>query len=212
MNGCLGGCLGRIAGLLFLVLVVVVLWRFGPDLAESWVEYRTPVASTDTSPELAAGVIQRYERLLTGTSDEILLTGAEVESLLRYSLEGVFPESVTDPVVRMSDGELWLSFLVHRRDLDLPGPDVLFGMLPLRVPVEGRGRILPGSDRRALFVLHRVDVVGLPLPRRWIPSILPAILPGNASELPPETIPIDLPPGVGEFRVDGELLLVRGIS
>lgn len=210
VNGCLGGCLGRIAGLLLLVLAGVLLWRFGPDAAEAWVERQTPTASADSSPELAGSVMARYERLLAGMSDELLLTGAEVESLLQYALEGVFPESVSDPVVRIANGELRLGVLVERGALDLPGPDAVLRSLPDRVPVEGRGRLLPGSERRALLVLHRVDLVGVPLPRRWIPGLLPAVRPGDAApDLPPEAIPISLPPGVGELRLDDDVLVVR---
>ncbi|TVP75273.1 MAG: hypothetical protein EA352_08600 [Gemmatimonadales bacterium] len=209
MNGCFGGCLGRIVALLLLVLVVALLWRFGPDLADAWVDRHLPTASEDTSPELAGNVMVRYERLLAGVSEEILLTGAEVESLLRYSFEGVFPESVTEPAVGIADGEVRLTFLVERSALDLPGPDALLAPFPARLPMEGRGRLLPGSDRRALLVLHRVDLMGVPLPRRWISMVLPTVLPSGAGDLPPEAIPIALPPGVGEIRLDGDLVVIR---
>lgn len=210
MRGCLGGCLGRLVGLLFLVVLVVALWRFGPDLGRQWLDWRTPSASADTSPELAAGVLTRYERLLSGQSDEILLSGAEVESFLRYTLDGAFPSGVTEPVVVLHDDQVRIVFQVE------PGVFLedrrwkrLGRGLPDALPVGARGRLLPASGGRAIFMVLRMDAAGIPLPGRMIPGLLDSMELERDPLLPPEALSIPLPPGVSNLRVEGDVLIVN---
>lgn len=216
MNGCLGGCLGRVLALVLLAVAVVAAWRFGPELAERFPELTERIpevrtgSTTEVSPEAADEALERYSTLRSGGSTEVTFSAIELESLLLYRLADHVPAGISDPSIRIGDGEVRARLDVALRLLPaLPDLEGLRDVLPDPVPVEFRGLVVTLEGGHAAFLVRRIDAAGVPVPRRFHADIAEAVDPLRDEELPPEAISLPLPEGVGELRVLGDELLVR---
>jgi hypothetical protein len=216
MNGCFSGCLGRLLALLLLLVLVVLAWRWGPD---AWERLSDSVGREETeaprsSPGMAEAVVERLTELLEGDADtdvEMSFSGEEMESLLRYELVGYLPEGVSDPTVRIRDGELTLGLrLAAERIPAIPELEQIRGFFPDTVPVQIRGRVLALEGSEAGFLVHRIDAAGLPIPRRFFPRILQGLTLVERPDLPPEAVAFPLPARIRTVRVEGDRLVLTG--
>jgi hypothetical protein len=212
MNGCFGGCLGRVLALLLLLVLVVLAWRWGP---EAWEHVSESAAGAEAeaplaSPGMAEAVVERLSDLLDGPADrEMAFTAPEMESLLRYELAGYIPPGVSDPTVRFREGEVTLGLRVASERLPaVPELDQIRALLPDTVPVQLRGRVLALEGPEAGLTVHRIDAGGIPIPRRFFPRILQGLSPGERPDLPPETVALPLPPGIRSVRLVGDRLVL----
>lgn len=205
MRGRTGGCLGRIAALLFLVVLVMAAWRFGPAVLDR-IRSGTPLPEAEpASAELAEDAVDRYLRFQEGDGEEVRFTAPELESLVRFRLGDILPPGVSDPSVRIRDGEVWLGLRVARdRIPSISDMEPIAGILPDTVPVQIRGRLLAIEGGEGALVVHRIDASSIPIPRRFYSRILEAVHSGGRPGLPPEALPFPLPAGTRSIRAEGD--------
>lgn len=214
MNGCFGGCLGRVLAFLLLLTLVVLAWRWGPEawnrISDSTVG--SEVTVVEPSPGMAEAVVERLTDFLEGEPErEMTFTGEEMESLLRYELGDYLPEGVSDPTVRFRDGEVTLGVrLAAERIPTNPELDQIRGFLPDTVPVQIRGRVLALEGPEAALLVHRIDAAGIPIPRRFFAHILQGMSSVERPDLPPEAVALPLPAGIRSVRLAGDRLVVTG--
>lgn len=202
------------AALVVLAVIVVAAWRFGPDLAEQYGHHLggEGEAEVATSSELADAALARFDRVIQGESEAASFSGAEVESVLRYRWNDQLPPGVADPSVRIQGGELRVRLQVASEMLPrYPEMERLREMLPDTVPLELRGTILTLEGREAAFLVRRIDVAGVPVPRRFQATLLEAIQPSRRDDVPEEAFVLTLPPGIGSLHLADETLVVRGL-
>lgn len=210
MNGCAGGCLGRILALVLLAVAAAAAWRFGPDLAERVAEMRS-ADPVEASPALADRALERYAEVASGREERVALSGIELESILRFHLEGYLPRGVSDPEIRIRDGEVRVG--VHVALELIPAVPELEGIrdvLPDPVPIDLWGLVVPLEGGRAGFIVRRVDAAGVPIPRRFHAAVASAVDPNRPADLPPEAIALPLPDGVRSITVVGDALVIAG--
>jgi len=213
VRGCGGGCLGRLAALVVLAVIVVAAWRFGPDLAERYGHYLEDEGEAEvaTSSELADAALGRFDRVVQGESETASFSGAEVESVLRYRWNDQLPPGVGDPSVRIQGGELRVRVQVASENLPrYPEMERLREVLPDTVPLELRGTLLTLEGREAAFLVRRIDVAGVPVPRRFQATLLEALQSSRRDDVPEEAFVVALPPGIGSLHLADETLVVRG--
>jgi len=209
MRGCFGGCLGRVAALVLLAVLIAAAWRFGPEIAERFA-WPGP-AGEEPSVELAEAALDRLATLLEGDRDEVSLDAVELESLIRFTLAAQLPPGVEDPTVQIRDGEIRLGLLVPLELIpQVPELESVRSMLPDRVPVELRGALLTLDGGDAVFLVRRIDAVSVPIPRRFHAQIVETLDPRRSPSLPAEAITIPLPDGVRSLHLEGDRLVVRG--
>lgn len=203
------GCFGRLFTLGVLALLVFAAWRWGPELRDRFGWERARPAAEIPSPELAEEARARYEGLAAGEVSEIMLSGAELESILRYHLAEHLPPGVSDPSIRFRDGEVQLGLRVSAERIPaIPELEQLRQILPDTVPVHLRGRLLTLEGGEAALLVHRIDASGVPIPRRFFPGILEALQRQEDPALPPEAVRVPLPDGVARLRIEGDFLIV----
>ena len=212
MNGCFGGCLGRVLAFLLLLTLVVLAWRWGPEAWDRVSESAggAEVTTVEPSPGMAEAVVERITDFLEGEPErEMSFTGEEMESLLRYELGHYLPEGASDPTVRFRDGEVILGVrLAAERIPTIPELEQIRGLLPDTVPVQIRGRVLALEGPEAALLVHRIDAAGIPIPRRFFPRILQGMSLAERPDLPPEAVALPLPEGVRSVRLEGDRLVL----
>jgi hypothetical protein len=212
MNGCFGGCLGRVLAFLLLLTLVVVAWRWGPEAWDRVTESTAGSESTAvaSSPGMAEAVVERLSGFLEGERErEMSFSGEEMESLLRYELVGYIPDGVSDPSVRFRDGEVTLGLrLAAERIPAIPELEQIRALLPDTVPVQIRGRVLSLEGPEAALLVHRIDAAGIPIPRRFFPRILQGLSVVERSDLPPEAVAFPLPQGIRSVRLVEDRLVL----
>lgn len=208
MNGCLGGCLGRVVALVFLAIIVVAAWRFGPGLVED-IGFGTH-DSEEVSAEVGARAVDRYLELVGGDRDSAVFSGPELESILRFHAPDALPPGVTDPSIEIRDGEVRVGLRVA---LDLlpriPEIEGMRHLLPDSVPVELRGSVVPLEGSRSALIVRRIDVASVPIPRTLHAPLISALDPVRPEGLPEESITFRLPDGIRSAEVRDNRLLVR---
>lgn len=212
MRGCLGGCVGRIAAVLLLLGAGGVLWHLWPDISAQF--GRVPVV-TDVMPseDLAAQAEEKLLGISAGASGDVVLSGAEIESLLLYRFSDRWPRGVSGPTVQMHEGELLLGLQVSRDALpSLPDLESLLSFLPDTVPVQLRGRVLALGTGEAALMVHRLDASAIPIPRRLFPLVLSHLQGSRSAGVPPEAVLLPLPEGIRALRIDGSSLIISPAS
>lgn len=211
MKGCFGGCLGRLAALVLLAVLVVAAWRFGPEISqragELWDRDRADAPAA--SPAMAEAALGRLAELTGGEGGRGTFTALEVESVLRYGLDDPLPAGVGNPEVEFRDDELRLSVEVARELLpSIPEMDRIRDALPETVPIQIRGALLTLEEGRGAIVIRRVDAAGVPVPRRFHRSIAQVLNPSPGEGLPPEAVVFALPSGITSVHLAGDELVV----
>ncbi|TVP42339.1 MAG: hypothetical protein EA350_16405 [Gemmatimonadales bacterium] len=217
MNGCLGGCMGRILAVVLLAGLVFAAWKWGPDLLEGVRSGSFPTSAVESespSEALAARAEGELQGLLDGREEVVRLSAAELESLLLFRFPMNWPDGVSHPSVRMRDGEMALELRLARERIPaLPELEGILDFLPDTVPVQLRGRVLAVGGGNAALLVHRIDASSIPIPRRFFPRILESIRGGGApADLPPEALFLPLPPGIESIRVEGDHLVLTRTS
>lgn len=208
MKGCAGGCLERLFALVVLAILVVVAWRFGPDLWER-VRSDEPPAAVAPSPELADRALERFQSLTTGEVSSAAFSGPELESILRYRAQEWIPWGVGDPSVEIDGGELRVGARVALELLPrIPEIENLRSVLPDSVPVELRGQVLSVEGEGTAFLIRRINVAGVPIPRRLHGDIARALDPRVGGGLPDEALRIPLPAGIRSAHLEEDRLRV----
>lgn len=217
--------------LAWLVAAAWAGWRWGPALfprVESWIEARAAdragssglgsegLVAEEPAPsaELAEQVLQRLDALRSGSlsDDRLTLDAVEVTSVLRFSIPGVLPPGVSEPTVRFSESRLRLSAKVATAAFpDFPAVAEEIGVLPERLDMSVEGALLPFDPGWTALQVDGVSAARIPLPGRFIGSVLEALGRRPREGLPPRALAIPLPVELERVWVEGDrLVLVRG--
>lgn len=218
MFGCLRSCTGRVALLLLLVAAAYVGWRWGPAVfprVEEWLGGEPVETAEEPSPtpELADSVLGRVQAFREAPGEgRLALGGREITSVLRYTVPGLIPRGVQEPVVRLRDDRVDLRARVSLGSFpELPDLGPVMGMLPDTVDVELEASLMPFGSEEAALLVHGLEASRIPLPRRMIPEILSAIGRAERAGLPPDALAVPLPAGVSSaYILSDSLILTRG--
>jgi hypothetical protein len=201
------GVAGKLALLIFLVVVGAGVWTFRGFIPGPW--QRDPVV-TEVSEEGAEAADAKLERLRTA-GDTIRLSGIEFTSYLRYRMAPRFASDIELPTVAFSGDQVQVAGRLPRdrvpeSQLAQLGRAASFVPDTMTVEVGGGMRMLaPG---RAALRVTSLAVERLPIPRdRYLP-VLDRVGGMDEPGLERDEVAFQLPPGVGSARVEnGELVL-----
>lgn len=193
-----------VRGLLTLAVLLLAAWlgwrwgdRFFPAVERGLgVEAQAPSApSSSPSPELADETIRRWEAFTEGEGEgELLVSDAEVTSILRYGLSGLVPPGVVEPRVEFHAGGMTIAGRVARDAFpELPEMGGVVGMLPDTVPMELDAVLIPFEGNETALVVRRITALGIPLPRSVVPRVLDSLGRKDRPGLPPEAVLVPLP-------------------
>jgi len=160
--------------------------------------------------ELADSTLDRFERFRAGEGgDRLVLGGRELSSVLRFSLPGIVPPGVSDPTIRLEDGQVHLFARVAVAAFpNLPKLDQVLGMLPDTVQVELRGSLVPHDQRNLAFLVDRISAARVPIPARMVSEVLEGFGRGGREGLGPDALPVPLPDGVRSVHVQRDSLVL----
>jgi hypothetical protein len=161
------------------------------------------------SPQLAEATLDRFEAFRSGEGERLVLGGAELSSVVRYSLPGIIPPGVEEPTVVLRGGKVLLGARIALAAFpDLPALDEVAGLLPDTVDIQLRGTLLPFDEGHAAFHVERVEASRVPLPSRTIPGILRALGRVHREGLPPDALAVPLPGGLASAYVEEDSLVL----
>jgi len=160
--------------------------------------------------ELADSTLDRFERFRSGEGgDRLVLGGRELSSVIRFSLPGIIPPGVSDPLVRLEDGQVYLSARVAVEAFPrLPKLDEVVGILPDTVNVEIRGSLVPHDQANLALIVDRISAARVPLPTRMVAQVLEGFGRGGRSGLGPDALPVPLPDGIRSVHVQRDSLVL----
>lgn len=205
------GCLTRILALIGLVSILLFAWIEGPDLRERFGrEGPAPANGVTVSSETVSELLERVQGVVDGDVDEVRFSDAEVQSLLHH-FSDLLPAGASEPTIRFEGREVRLGLRVAISELPPAALlERLRSILPDTVPGGFRGTVFGVGDGAAVFLVRRVDVSGVPLPRSLVPHILEYLGAGNRDDLPREALSLPLPTGVRTIYVDDDHLILAG--
>lgn len=163
--------------------------------------------------EVSEEAAEKAEEKLARLRDEgepVRLSSVELSSLLRYRTPAWAASAVSDPEIQMAGDTLWVAGTVPT-DRIPPHPDLdrVRALLPDSARVELRGNVRSLGSGRAAIDVQQVEFAGIPIPERYYPPMLERLGRGGATGLGPSEMPLPLPPGITEARVeDGYLVLI----
>jgi hypothetical protein len=193
--------LARVAGVLVLLLLL--------PLAFVWWRYRSgePVP-TQVSPEAAALAETKLKRL-QAEKEAVQLSEVELASLMRYRAPGWAEGMVRRPSVSFAGDTVQVSGMVPTDRLpDNPELNQVRGLLPDSARVDVTGTLQPLEPGRVALEVSEVTLQGIPIPRRYYPPVLQRLGRRDEPGLSPTALPIRLPQGVREARIQtGHLVL-----
>jgi hypothetical protein len=197
---------GRVA-LLGVAVLALGAWLLWPRVT-AWMG--ASAESSDASPDLAESALDRFEAFRAGKGgDRLVLSDAEVSSIVRYALPGLLPPGVTDPDVSMTDGHLALAAQVATAAFPkMPRLDGVIGMLPDTVPVTMDGELVRFGKESLAFRVEHMEAARIPLPDRMIPGVLSALGRTHKDGLPANALHLPLPSGLDSVNVEGDSLVL----
>jgi len=199
------GCLGRSVALLLLFLLLFWAWQVGPGARGGL------GARGEPSMALASEALDRYQHVVEGVLTETAFSETEMESLLRYRLPDQLPGGVESPTIRFRDGEAWIGIRVPLSLIPPTPPlDAIRVRLPATVPAELRGTLVTRSGEEVLFLVHRILIAGVPLPRALFPEVIETIDPRERRDVPSGVLSLPLPAGIHSLYIDGDSLVLLG--
>ena len=214
-KGCFRGCTTWVVAGLVLTGVAYAGFRWGDGVfpaVEQWLgrdsaETVAPVPS----PTLAEATLRQLESLQDGRlgEDRLRLGGAELSSVVRYSMPGLLPAGVHEPTVAFRGDDVLLSARVAVAAFpDLPALNEVLGLLPDTVNIEMRGALIPFARRYTALHVERVEASRIPLPARMVPGILAALGRREREGLPSDAMAFVLPNGIAAAYVENDHLIL----
>ncbi|UCF20593.1 MAG: hypothetical protein JSU87_04055 [Gemmatimonadota bacterium] len=208
-------CLSAIGCGTLLLAGLAAGWLFHEEIGDVVAALRgkDEAATEVTAPDgaaLAREVEERIVALGQGRVDEVVLSVQELDSWIRYGLQGFFPSYISDVTAGIEDEALVLAGRVAMREL--PGASRLGAAVALlgdTAMVTARGRLDGLAPGRGVMFVDNVQVGPMPLPDAWRDQLL-AQLRAGAADLPANAVPFDLPRFVTDVGVRGDHVVLRG--
>ncbi len=204
-------CLSRVGCLALIILVLATGWVFRNDISGWWNRLEIS-ASSEPSEKLARDAGRKLQELADGRSGgRLVLSQAELQSLLTFRIMPLVAEGIDDPVVEVRDSSVILSAQLHPEQLEgLASKEILRQFLSdsTRVTTELVTEVFtPGV---AAVRVAGLQAGSIAVPSLMVPWILGTLeIPGVESTGSILLVPI--PPQVTRIEVTpGELILTRG--
>jgi hypothetical protein len=218
MKGCVTGLVRSVTLTVTVVAAAYAGWRWGDPVfprLEEWVgatrvEAEAPLR--EPSAGLAEETLDRVEafRAVGGSETRLELDGAELSSVIRYTLPGIIPPGVDQPTVRVHEGKVYLGARVATAAFpEMPAIDEIIGLLPDTVDIELRGTVVPFGEAVSALHVERVEAENVPLPSRIVPGILDALGRQDRDGLPPGSMAVPLPRGLDRAFIEGDRLVLQ---
>jgi len=197
------GCLSlpfRLLGLLLLVLLGYVAWSYRSEIrrkVHEWTADGAPPSAKGMAVRgSAAPAARRIDDLLGSRADSVVLSAADVASLVDSLASLVAPGAVDSVSVMLDQDDLMV-----RARVDTRAVPVSLGAIGSVVRdhefVEAGGRIVFRQAGRAEWQLERVRVRGVPLPGDVVQRLIRRFAGSGEGNV----IGVDLPRTVGGLRV-----------
>lgn len=200
MRGCLTlpfrvlGCLG-----LILLLVAGYLYRdrvmqFVHDLIGG-----KPMSSEVVGRPTQGGArraLDKIDSLNAWRADSVVLTAAEMASLIAAGLDPAFSNQVDSIAVTLGEGRIGVeaSLLTERIPRNVLGP--LGSMVDEREHLSASGTVELVEPGRAVWIVDRLSLGSFPFPRDLIPRLLERAMGSQSSE-----VPFSVPHGLRAVRI-----------
>jgi hypothetical protein len=204
-------CLSRVGCLALIILVLATGWVFRNDISGWWNRLEIS-ASSEPSEKLARDAGRKLQELADGRSGgRLVLSQAELQSLLTFRIMPLVAEGIDDPVVEVRDSSVILSAQLHPEQLEgLASKEILRQFLSdsTRVTTELVTEVFtPGV---AAVRVAGLQAGSIAVPSLMVPWILGTLeIPGVESTGSILLVPI--PPQVTRIEVTpGELILTGG--
>ncbi len=198
------GCLTlpfRLLGCLGLVLVVAAGYLYR-DRIFDYVERfpgRGPAAADAVGHPSDGGArraLDKIDSLNAWRADSVVLTAAEMASLVHAGLDPAFRHQVDSISVVLKEGRIGIeaSLLTDRIPRNALGP--LESMVDEREHLSAEGTVELVEPGRAVWIVDRLALGGFPFPREMIPRLLEQALGSHSSE-----VPLVVPRGLRAVRI-----------
>lgn len=194
---------------LVLLLAGGAVFAFKSGMIGGFADESRPV---EVSLEAAESAELKLERLVSDRTPA-RLSDIEVTSLLRYKADTWSLASGSRPEVSMSADTIYVrgSIGTDRLSAD-PSLDAIRLLLPDTARVGLSGTIDSAEDGTVVLRIAALEVEGMPIPPRYVPTILDRIGYPQRSDIDSDAIEIPLPASVGSARIEnGELVLTPDI-
>ena len=201
----------RLLTVLLLAVVGLAVWRFQGELAGLWSDVRFSRPATPLEP--SAEVAESAERKLAAlagrpATERVVLSEAEVQSLVQYRLADALPPFLDSPRVRLEGDRIRVQVRVATdRFPRVPEFREVIGFLPDTADVAARAQLIPLGRGRVGLAVDDVTAARVPLPRRFIPMVLDRLGRTDEPGLPPDAIAVPLPSGAAGAYVRGGSLV-----
>lgn len=210
MSGCLALPL-RLAAVALLVLGGFIAWSYRREIKRqihAWTADAEPPSATGRAqPGLVNPAQLRLDSLLRARKDSVVLSAAELASLVAAAAAQFVPGALDSVEVRLDSDDVEVRGRIdtHRIPVSL-GP--LAGMVRDHENVEAGGRLIYRRSGIAEVQVERVRIRGVPVPRSLADDMLRRFT-GSASG---SVIEVPIPPSVTGIRVSSAGLTLYGSS
>jgi AcrR family transcriptional regulator len=207
MGRFVGGCLGRVAALAVIVVVVAFAWLNRHELNDAWGKWTG--GERLASQALAA---QADEKLASLSADNdvwrVALHQDELQSLIVYRWTPFLPADVADPRVTVADGRLTLEGgVATARFGRIQELRDIVAFLPDTASLRAVASFVPLDSGRVALEVHELSAAGIPIPGALIPTILSRFRGAAAPGVAPNALAVPLPPGIRGAFVSGDSLV-----
>jgi hypothetical protein len=195
----------------FALVVLLALgagvWLFRDQLLVAWRDFRGAEEAPRPSPELADQAERKLVALADGSSRSVALSEVELQSLLQYRYQGIFPAFLDSPTVELREDQVRLRARVAVDNLpSVDGLGDVAAFLPDTTELLLAGKLLPLDSGRIALGVDDVSASRVPLPRRLVRAALERIGRVDEPGLPRDAVAVPLPPGVGAAYIRGDSL------
>jgi hypothetical protein len=200
------GCLAapfKLIGLTGLVLVLAIGWlyrdRLGSELRRVFASGRSdePTAAGRPGSRSLASANAKIDSLNGWRADSVVLSPAEVASLLGAGLEPGLRRQLDSLQVELGEGEVAVraNLATARLPRELIGP-LAIALRPTE-PVKAGGPLKVVEPRKAAWEVRSFSIRDIPLPRDVVPKLIGRAF-GDSTR---RTIPVRIPAGVRDIRL-----------
>ncbi len=209
-------CTSLIGCATILIVALVIGWIAHDDIARIASRVRGGGANrfelaASSGEDAASRAEAKIVSLGQDQTGQITLTPEELEGWVRYRLQGLFPQFLSDVVARIDDQEN-LVLAGHVLVDQVPGVE-RFGpaayLLGDTAAVVVRGRLDSLKPGRGVLYVEALQIGPVPLPDRLRVELL-AQMGGSSEELPANAVAFELPEFVTDIGVRGGQIFLRG--
>ena len=161
---------------------------------------RAPAAAASVGHPSAQGLRAARDKVdsLNGwRADSVVLTAEEMASLIASGLDPVASKWFDSLEVRLGDRNIDVAASVETSAIPTGSLGPLGGMVGPRERIQAGGQVEIAQPGRALWIVNRLAVGELPLPKDLIPRLLEKALGGDRSS----AVPFVVPKGITGIRI-----------